>query len=346
MRALLSFLVLILFFILPACHTTSVSYSGLRPAEITLPKEIKSVVLVNRYKAERRNSWMNIVEGIFTGEILFADRRGVDQAMSGLQQRLQSGPRYRVVMANEQLAGNGTGMLPPPLAQTQVINLCNVHQSDALVAIEAFDSDIAIRTEPRTRKRTVEGKEVIENYVEAFEAVRITIGWRVYSGVNGSVIDQHQMQTVRTFSATGPNEIAARSALLFPLDAIMQTGFTGGDAYGLRIAPSWVNYTRLLYSKASRSAKMKAATKMARRGDWEEAAKIWETMTKSPNTKVAKRALYNRAVAAEMVGDFETALQYARRASDEYNLRQADRYIYTLRARLAELQRLDQQMEE
>ena len=145
-RILILFLLLAL--VLPACRT-SVAYSGLRPADISLPADIKSVVLVNRYKADRRNSWMNIVEGIFTGEMLFADRRGVEFTLSSLQQRLMNGPKYQVVIANEQLTGTGTGMLPPPISQPDVQRLLSNHNAQAVIAIEAFDSDIAVRTEPR-----------------------------------------------------------------------------------------------------------------------------------------------------------------------------------------------------
>ena len=85
---------------------------------------------------------------------------------------------------------------------------------------------------------------------------------------------------------------------------------------------------------------------MARRGDWAEASKIWEALSKSSSNKLAKRATYNRAVAAEMQGDFDEALVWARKAANNYNLKIADRYIYMLNDRLNELQRLDQQMKE
>jgi hypothetical protein len=332
------------FFVISSCRT-NVAYSGLRPADINLPQNIKTVVLLNRYKAERRNSWMNVVEGIFTGEIMFADRRGVDFALSALQQRLASGPKYRVVIANEQLFGSGTGMLPPPLLQSEVATLCQRHQADAVIAIEAFDSDILIRTEPRQRKRTVDGKEVIEHFVEAMEIVNITVGWRIYMA-SGSVIDQHQMGTSRTFTARGDNVVQAQARLLFPMEAIMQTGSMAGDAYGVRIAPSWVSYHRQIYGSASGSPGMRKAKRMAQRGDWKDAALIWERLSKSDDSRVVRRCLYNLAVASEMEGDFEKSLEYARRAANQYGLREADRYIRVLSMRMAEIQRLDYQMQE
>jgi hypothetical protein len=329
--------------LLSACQST-VSYTGLRPADVNLPTEIKSVVLVNRYKADKKNSWINIVEGIFTGEVIFADKRGVEQALSGLQQRLQSGPKYTVSIANDQLTGTGTGVLPPPLSQADIQALCTQYNADAVITLEAFDSDIAVTHQQKINKRTENGKVIEDIYYEAFENVRISMSWRLYLKSTGSIFDQHQMSTNRSFSSTGKTPDLARASLLFPVDAIMQTGFQGGDSYGIRIAPSWVSYNRMIYTRAARRGGMKTAKRMAYRSEWAEAAAIWEKLSQSSNRKVAKRATYNRAVAAEMLGNFDEALVWARKAANQHGLRAADNYIYQLNSRLNELQRLDQQM--
>lgn len=339
------FALLLLSIILFSCKT-SVSYSGLRPADVKLPTEVKSVVLVNRYKASRQNSWLNIVEGIFTGEVLFADKRGVEQALSGLQQRLQNGPKYIISIANEQLTGSGTGILPPPLNQNDIRALCSQYNADAVIALEAFDSDIIISSQQKTRKRTENGKTFNEIYFEALENVRITIGWRLYLKSSGAIFDQNQLVTNQRFSSTGQTSELARRALLFPVDAIMRTGLMGGDAYGIRVAPSWMTFSRQIFGRCGGSAGMKRANKMARRSDWVEAAKIWETFSNSSSNKLAKRATYNRAVAAEMQGNYDEALVWARKAANTFNMRIADRYIYVLNARLNDIQRLDQQLKE
>jgi hypothetical protein len=46
-----------------------------------------------------------------------------------------------------------------------------------------------------------------------------------------------------------------------------------------------------------------------------------------------------------MLSKYDEALEWARKAANTYGLRNADRYIVVLNARLNELQRLDQQME-
>ncbi len=341
MKKLLPIVLFALF--LSACKST-VSYTGLRPADVNLPSDIKSVVLVNRYKADKKNSWINIVEGIFTGEVIFADKRGVEQALSGLQQRLQSGPKYTVSIASDQLTGTGTGVLPPPLSQSDIQALCSQYNADAVITLEAFDSDIAVSHQQKINKRTENGNVIEDIYFEAYENVRISMSWRLYLKSSGTIFDQFQMTTNRSFASTGKTPELARAALLFPVDAIMQTGFQGGDSYGIRIAPSWVSYTREIYTRAAHRAGMKTAKRMAYRTEWADAAVIWEKLSQSTNRKVAKRATYNRAVAAEMMGNFDEALVWARKAANQYGLRSADNYIYQLNSRLNELKRLDQQM--
>jgi len=334
----------LLLFTLAGCKTT-VSYTGLRPADVNLPSNVKSVLLLNRYKPTKQNRWLNIVEGLFTGEILFADKRGVEQTLAGLQSRLQSGPKFTVSIANEIFEGTGTGMFPPPLQMADIDRLCKTYNVDAVIALEAFDSDINITAEPRQRKRTVNGKEVIENFFLASENVRINVGWRIYNGAGGAVIDQHQMYSSEVFTHEGNTAEIARRGLLFPADAIMRTGYSAGDGYGVRIAPSWVRYVREIYGRAAPVSNMKVAKRMAVRGDWQQAADLWQKLANSARPKVAKRAMYNRAVAAEMLGKYDDALEWARKAANTYGLRNADRYIVVLNARLNELQRLDQQME-
>jgi len=340
-----TFTVFTLFLLTLAGCKTTVSYTGLRPADVSLPSNVKSVLLLNRYKPTKQNKWLNIVEGLFTGEILFADKRGVEQTLAGLQSRLQSGPKFTVSIANEIFEGTGTGMFPPPLQMADIDRLCKTYNADAVIALEAFDSDINITSEPRQRKRSVNGKEVIENFFLASENVRINVGWRIYNGAGGTVIDQHQMFSNEVFTNEGNTVEIARRGLLFPADAIMRTGYSAGDGYGVRIAPSWVRYTREIYGRAVPINNMKIAKRMAVRGDWQQAAEIWQKFANHPRQKVAKRAMYNRAVAAEMLGKYDEALEWARRAADTYGLRNANRYIFVLNARLNELQRLDQQME-
>ncbi len=341
MKTRLPFLLVIILIMAQAC-TTGSRVQVMRPAEIDVPKTVQKVVLVNRYKPAGKNTWINVLEGIFTGEMIMADRRGADQALNGLMDGLRGSPRYEVVMSNTEMPGNGLGLFPEPLTPAQVQNLCKQYKTDALLAIEAFDSNVGITTEPKTRTEKVNGEDVVVNYFEGRETVSVTIGWRIYSAVNGAVLDQNQVYKTLYFSSQGNNKQQAIANLVFPADAVARTGYDGGLVYAGRIAPSWVWVSREFYGSGSTG--MRKAKKMARRGDWENAAVLWKSLTKSEKTKVAKRATYNMAVASEMMGNYDIAIEWARKAANNYNLRRADNYVYTLKNQKAALERVNQQL--
>lgn len=313
----------------------------MRPADITLPTDIKKIVVVNRYKPQGRNAWLNVLEGIFTGEMILADRRGADNAVAGVINGLRESPRFTVVSSNQNLQGTGMGFFPEPLSAAQITSICNQYSADAVLAIEAFDSDVRVRTEPFQRKVRVNGQDVMQTFYRATENVALTMGWRLYQRT-GAMIDQHTLNNQQFYTNEAQNPMMAQAGLLFPVEAVSRTAAVGGGIYAMRIAPSWVWLTREFYGRGSLG--MRKARRKAQRGDWEMAAKDWNSLTRSPKQKVAKRATYNMAVAAEMMGNYNLAFEWARKAADNYNLRRANRYVNLLRIRLDEINRVNDQM--
>ncbi len=85
--------------ILGGC-TSGINLPVLKPADITLPADIEKFTLVNRTKPNKKNQLWNVVEGVLTGEGVFADREGADQCLSGLMQIMQRTPRYTITQAS------------------------------------------------------------------------------------------------------------------------------------------------------------------------------------------------------------------------------------------------------
>ena len=129
--------------------TSSISLQVLKPADVTLPQEIQKFTLVNRTKPSKNNQAWNIIEGVLTGEGLFADREGADNCLSGLMSIMQQTPRYTINQASMEFRGTGTDAFAMPLDWTDVENLCKQNNSEALIVLEAFDSDSRIMNESK-----------------------------------------------------------------------------------------------------------------------------------------------------------------------------------------------------
>ena len=72
----------------------STSLTVLQPAQMTLPEHISTVAVVDRSKPS--NGWLNVLEGLFTGEASGQDRRSREEAVRGLTDALTRTPRFTV----------------------------------------------------------------------------------------------------------------------------------------------------------------------------------------------------------------------------------------------------------
>ena len=143
------------FILITACGPSRiVSLNVTRPAEISLPADVQTILRVDRTKF--KNQTMNVIEGILTGELPGDDRFAVQEAMNALKETLYNSPRFNVKVSPERLEGNSlSAVFPDPLTWEQVNLLCSKENAEILVALEVFDSDFTVWPGSRIKKKTV-----------------------------------------------------------------------------------------------------------------------------------------------------------------------------------------------
>jgi hypothetical protein len=326
------------------CATSNIQLQVLSPAGITVSNEFKHLALVNRFYPTKEDKVLGVIEGALTGENFGQDRRAAESALGGLTEALAGSPRFTITRPNREIQGTGRGDFPPPIAIATVQEVCNMSNAQALVTIEAFDSDtrLACVAEKRTRK-TKEG--VTEEYIvyKATKNVDVTVGWRLYDGRNGAVADEFRMfETVRFF-AEGATEAIAIANLPNRDYMTREIGRVTGLRYSARISPTWNWISRTYYGRGNDA--LKVAKRAVKVNDFERAAQYWTKAQEDPKLKVKGRATYNMALSAEIDGRLEDALEIAREAYRQYGNNKARQYTFLLEQRINDQQRLDQQME-
>lgn len=323
--------------------TNSVSLRVMRPAVIDVPKDIQTLATANRYKPEKPNRVLNILEGILSGEGIGTDRRGAEASLEGLAQVMYESPRFKTTQLAVELQGTGMANFPEPLPPDEVKRLCEMVKADALVTIEAFDSDSKMDFGTRTRKEKVgeTTRDVVYHTVDA--GIRVTVGWRMYRASDGAIVDQYRMIKTVNFNAEGRTRDKAILRLPNKESMTQEIGRVTGNAYASRISPAWFWVDRDFYTKAPKTPEMKIARNSTRVNDWEGAARIWKALTGNPNPKVARRAMYNMAVACEVMGDLSSAVSWTEQAY-KMGLNNALAYNQILRNRVFEQQRLENQL--
>jgi hypothetical protein len=76
--------------------------------------------------------------------------------------------------------------------------------------------------------------------------------------------------------------------------------------------PAWANVKRALIVQQGKESQR--ASEAALAGSWERANYFWETLSKEKNKKTQSAAWFNRAVYQEINGDFQTAIDFVKRA--------------------------------
>jgi hypothetical protein len=121
-----------------------------------------------------------------------------------------------------------------------------------------------------------------------------------------------------------------------------------GRFFGSKIIPTWLTVERLYYK--SRNQNMLFAEKYALNNEWLKAAEIWNKQSKNKNPRMAAKACYNMALACEMEGKLDAAIDWLvqshsiLKVNNEEHKENCKRYITVLALRKKEIDKLAHQV--
>ena len=328
---------------LSACTTSSVLVNIQRPADITVSQDIQNVVVVNRSRPSKDNLTRNIVEGLISGEGIGADRKGAEYCVDGFVDMLANSERFTLKNIDRiELKGTGTSAFPIPLDWNEVKSLCGSYDSDALLVLETFDSDSWIRLgTPVTRTRKVKKIKIKELRYPATLTMSVESGWRIYDVNKKQIIDENKFTEVKEFIAWGNNPEEAQLNLPSKRRAIQESGLFAGKQYGFRISPIWIKERRTYY--IGKSDDLKLAKSYVKKGDWDVAIDIWKDLVNNSDEKIARRSAYNIAIASEIKGGLDTAIEWANKAK-KLGEKKSNNYINVLHIRKMNEEKIKQQL--
>jgi hypothetical protein len=329
-----------------ACNTYNFTTNVLVPADITLPQHIEKIGVMNRSLPEKSNLFNNILEGFISGESIVADREATLYTIRNTVNTLNNNPRFKATcLEGEDYRGTGTKQYPVPLDWNEVDKLCKKYGVDAIASLETFDSDVMMIPGTVIRKR--KNKEGVEENYTVFTAdlrIRVNAGWRVYDNVKKQMIDEKSFMDEKAWGSEGVSPDDALRKLPNKRGAINDAGAYAGQMFAYRISPKWLPVSRYVYTKPKKEEAFVKGKELARAREWKQAAAKWAPVTGYQDEKMAGRACHNMAVAAEMEGDLETAIQWADKAYKEKHFRKVSSYLNELHRRKSDQLKLNEQM--
>ena len=317
-----------------SCSSTNLmSLSVVQPAPVSLPPSAKTAAVVNRTRVADENRTIDAIHKAISLETGSLQAEGARASMSGLTDELLKNNRFTIVkpLYNLDLRSFGAGIFPSSLPWDTVERICRESGSDILFSLELFDTESKVSYgSTNTPLNSVIGNvPALQQQVGMTTLVKT--GWRIYDPASRNILDEYVLSRDLVFSGRSSNPVAAVSAIIGRKDAVKQVGNKAGQAYAYRILPYSMRVSRYYYVRGD--GNFNVATRMARTGNWDGAAKIWQQATTSASGKTAGRACYNMAIICEINGDLNGAIQWAQKAYETYNNRLGLTYVNVLKNR-------------
>ena len=292
---------------------------------VVLPEGINNIVVLNRSLTKEEDKRGEVLESIATGEIAGSDKLASDEAIKGAFDGLQNKSHLNIVIPDTlRIYGTGTRQMPDKLNWERVASICKLAQADALLVLETFDSNSNIlRSAIADQVSSVMTTGKPNLRLPSRVRVDVKSYWRLYDPVTKSISDHFQQTYYMDFDLVND---------LPPVNALHETAYAAGLDYVSRFLPGYYRVKRDMYKKGKGKDKRLfdrgwRSTEVAR---WKEAIEIWREIAEDTNSKSAGRAALNIAVAYEVLGETNLALQWAQQAYRDYGDKLGRDYSKTL----------------
>ncbi len=298
---------------------------------IQLPESINKIAVVNRSLVREEDKNRNTFEAVSTAEVAGSDKFASDECLKAVFDRMNGWSDIEIVIPSKtRLYGTGTRETPELLNWDSVAFICDQNGADALLVLENFDSnsDLIASTVTGQVGAVINGQT--QPVVPRQIRMNVISYWRLYDPKNRKIIDQYQTSTFLVFE--NPDGLT-----IPPPDALPQTAYAAGSEYIGRFLPGFYMVRRDMYKRGKADAKQQflRAFRHAETADWQGAMELWKPLTNHSKRKVAGRACLNMAVACEVLGDNQGAIDWATKAYQEYKDKTARNYVSALKYRLS-----------
>ncbi|MEA3451273.1 MAG: DUF6340 family protein, partial [Bacteroidota bacterium] len=214
----------------------------------------------------------------------------------------------------------------------------NLH---AVFVLEYFDTDTHAKFDVVPVTKVVLGRKINAIVTEANVSTIIKLGWRIYDASGEIIYDQLPVVKEVVSFGQGINPLKAIAAVTGHNNSVEQISYSLGQNYAYDLLPVYLRVNRIYYVKGTDN--FKVGKRLARAGNWNDAADYWKKEINNPKSKIAGRAYYNMAIINEINGDVDKAIEWSEKSYTLFNNKKALKYLRILKNRKLRMQELKRQ---
>lgn len=332
---------LIMLFLFSSCSS---SYKTLlietaRPSSYILPDNINSLTLVNRgITDDFRNFNADSLQQYFFNkgfdyDTIVLDSLAADTTLKALGELLFESGRYDVVIPEERYIDRNSAFykMPESLDWDEVTSLCNTFNTDAVLVIERYYDKIF------TNYTVYTSRDGTPEYAFAQIDSKYDAVVKIYDPAKKEVIRQLVVDDTISWQQDGSSTKAIFTRLPSIKECLIQTGIKVALDIDDLLSPKWVKENRIFF--LINDGDFSKINDYANQQDWQEAYDYWLSYANSDKASVKSKAEFNLALASEMLGDLDLAIEWANKSYHTKYMQQTQNYLLKLQNRKEILKR-------
>jgi hypothetical protein len=304
--------ILIVFVISALFSCSSLKEIGIQTAvmpEYPIDDDIQSMVLLNRSLTNQfSNLKVDSLEKILVSyklsmDTVFQDSLASDTIIQVAAKALFESGRFDVVVPKERnVVRYESEDIANPLNTSFINEICKDFNVDAVLVLESFAE--------RLNTKYVEQESVVYSGNEYNASTDLTYKaeWRLYRPNGLKPVARFQVIDSIYWKNGGVILQAVYIKMPRTKDALIGGGIAAGLKISEYISPKWVNRSRYYYLTGKNE--IDAAVPLIKSNKWEEATEIWTKYATIESKTIKSRVEYNLALAAEMSGDIDLAIEW------------------------------------
>ncbi len=330
--------------VLASCNTTKMITIELpQQGKKELPDKIQSLLLVNRtvdesYEDLPEDSLQNIFyrKGFNTDTLIY-DLQSADTLLQALGNLLFESGRYDIVIpVNRFIEHRENAFLSETMKWDEVNELCDTYNTDAVLSVDMFKTRVVARYERESFYHP--GDNTFYEAVKARMAVLYESLFRIYDPSEEKVLVREFLSDTIFWEDSGMSANELFQNFTSVKQALSEAGIALALDFTEKISTTWLRERRSIFS--DKNAEMKQAMALINQGDWPGALEIWESVAQQEKSRsVRSKAEFNLAVAYEISGDINKAIEWGLKSYHTQFRQSTYDYLERLKYRKQEIEK-------
>lgn len=338
-------LALVATFLLSCSQFQTIVIENKQPPKIQVPDEIQSLTLMNRGLTKEFHNFNEdslqryFYRKEFDVKTYVLDSLASDTCLQAIGELLYESGRFDIVIPTDRNIHRESEYyrIEQPLNWDYVDDICKTYNTDALLVMEKYVNRVNSSFQAEVDQIYPDGKAKYSYFYATYDVMYDSF-FRLYYPAKKEIVGQFFINDTIFWENGDVDQRTLFKNLGSIKKGLIDTGIRVALDLDEYISPSWIPDKRGVFTIDKKNSEEKTLIANA---EWQKLTAYWLPLTENKNSKIRSKAEYNMALASELDGRIDDAIQWARKSYLSSFRNQTNVYLDKLKKRKAELLKIE-----